>query len=93
MLKQGLRERSDTGTVWVARAGARIGVIGGKGKGGYGHRLPVFIPHIDMNVNLLSSKGFQTAQGYKDVGQTKDVRGQGKCNSSLPLTCCSTAIT
>jgi hypothetical protein len=28
----------------------------GKGKGGYGHRLPVFIPHIDMNVNLLSSK-------------------------------------
>jgi hypothetical protein len=35
-----------TGTVWVARAGARIGVIGGKGKGGYGHRLPAFIPHI-----------------------------------------------
>jgi len=33
MLKQGLRERSGTGTVWVARAGARIGVIGGKGKG------------------------------------------------------------
>ena len=30
MLKQGLRERSDTGTVWVARAGARIGVIGGE---------------------------------------------------------------
>jgi hypothetical protein len=56
MLKQGLRERSDTGTVWVARAGARIGVIGGKGKGGYGHRLPAFIPHIDMNVNLLTSK-------------------------------------
>jgi 16S rRNA G966 N2-methylase RsmD len=56
----------------------------GKGKGGYGHRLPVFIPHIDMNVNLLSSKWFQTAQGYKDVGQTKDVRGQGKCNSSIP---------
>jgi hypothetical protein len=59
----------------VLRAGARIGVIGGKGKGGVGHRLPVFIPHIDMNVNLLSSKWFQTAQGYKDVGQTKDVRG------------------
>ena len=59
----------------MLRAGARIGVIGGKGKGGYGHRLPVFIPHIGMNVNLLSSKLVQTAQGYKDVGQTKDVRG------------------
>src|SRR5688572_26449934 len=46
-----------------------------------------------MNVNLLSSKWFQTAQGYKDVGQTKDVRGQGKCNTPSPLTRCSTTIT
>jgi hypothetical protein len=46
MLKQGLREKSHTSTVQVPRAGARIGVIGGKGKGGYGYRLPIFIPQI-----------------------------------------------
>ena len=36
-----------------------------------------------MNVNLLSSKWFQTAQGYKDVGQTKVVRGQGRLQQSI----------
>jgi len=39
----------------VFRAGARIGVIGGKGKGGYGHWLPQFIPQIRAVVKLLSS--------------------------------------
>jgi hypothetical protein len=34
-----LREGSDKGTVCVLRASARIGVIVGKGKGGYGHWL------------------------------------------------------
>jgi hypothetical protein len=33
LIKQGLNGGSDTGTVWVARPSARIGVIGGKGKG------------------------------------------------------------
>ena len=60
-VRTGLTEVANKGTVWVVRAGARIGVIGGKGKGGYGHRLPVFIPHIDMNVNLLTSKWVEMA--------------------------------
>jgi hypothetical protein len=34
----------------VARAGARIRGKGGKGKGGFGHRLPLFLPHIPVRV-------------------------------------------
>ena len=44
--KEGFNEGSDTGTVRIARAGARIGVIVGKEKRGYGYRLPIFIPQI-----------------------------------------------
>jgi hypothetical protein len=42
-VENGLTEDPNIGTVWVARAGARIGVIGGKGKGGI--RAPVASIH------------------------------------------------
>jgi hypothetical protein len=50
-----LTEGANIGTVCVVRAGARIRVIVGKGKEGYGHRLPVFIPQIALSVKLLRS--------------------------------------
>jgi hypothetical protein len=42
------------GTVLVAKAGARIRVIVGKEKGGFGHRLLISIPHVTVLANPCS---------------------------------------
>jgi hypothetical protein len=38
----------------------------GKGKGGYGHRLPLFIPQIALPVKLLRSIWMKIARSMQD---------------------------
>ena len=48
----------------VAKAGTRIRVIGGKGKGGYGHRLLMFIPHVTVLANPFRRRSAQNVPKY-----------------------------
>jgi hypothetical protein len=73
-----LTERANIGTVQILRAGARIGVIGGKGKEGYGHRLPVFIPHIAPLVKLLRSVWVKIARRLQ---AKRSISGRTDCNA------------
>ena len=61
LVQNGLTGGSNKGTVAGTQSRCPYQVIVGKGKRGYGHRLPVFIPQKVLSVKPLSSMWVKSA--------------------------------